>query len=691
MANHGHLEHYILAPILQQHVDFYNAVDITFIMPHMFKCAYSNRRRILGWKSLFLCSCLNLWLVSHANAFSAPPPKCAMPSRLNQKAKTHSEHAASQERYFRSQVVNESSNRVRIRIAAGRVLRASLLMFIAAFSLRAPVAIASTSKASTLPSALGTKQILAGSVLVSTFGGVFMSRIGLPQLAKEILAACVRSTAQLFLLGGFILQRLFGTTKPAIVWAWIVGVGLLAAQEASSRVEYTYDKLGRHMTISVLTSGLGILALSLAGNVFGDLQPWYQPRTLVPVAGMLFGNTLSATSLGASSLTREFAVSSAQVELRLSRGADSNEATMPIIKTSIYSALTPTVNSLAATGIIHMPGMMTGQVLSGQSPSQAAAYQVLILFLITSTACSTVQLLARFISHELINWKEDRLQTAGLVRVSSPSNGKERFSFREPVRSVRNMVASKWFQKPVVPEISKQVPVSTTMSVPSVTSIRPATSNASAIPVLKVDNVQVERANMKVSFDLKPGERLGITGSSGIGKTQILRTLAGLEHCKGGMELNGVSCHEEEWPQWRSQVSWVSQDRTILDGTPREFFDEIQGYYTQQIGSDTRNPQDIGAEWGLPASAFERPWSTLSGGEAQRASLAIALAFNPAVLLLDEITAGLDENTTMAVENTLASNGIPIVMVTHSQAQLERFCTHHMDLNEAAVMPILTD
>ena len=56
-----------------------------------------------------------------------------------------------------------------------------------------------------------------------------------------------------------MLQKLFGTTKPAIVWTWIVGVGLLAAQEASSRVEYTYDKLGRHMTISVLTSGLGIL------------------------------------------------------------------------------------------------------------------------------------------------------------------------------------------------------------------------------------------------------------------------------------------------------------------------------------------------------------------------------------------------------------------------------------------------
>lgn len=56
------------------------------------------------------------------------------------------------------------------------------------------------------------------------------------------------------------------------------------------------------------------------------------------------------------------------------------------------------------------------------------------------------------------------------------------------------------------------------------------------------------------------------------------------------------------------------------------------------------------------------------------------------MLLLDEITAGLDEDTEKAVENTLSSSDIPIVMVTHSRAQLNRFCTHHMDLNGAVVI-----
>lgn len=566
-----------------------------------------------------------------------------------------------------------------------QILYRAAMLLVGSFAVCTSSAFAASAlqSSSTLPVHLGSKQLLVGSALVSTFGGVFMSRMGLATLAREIMSACVRSTAQLFLLGGFILQRLFGTTKPAIVWTWILGVGLLAAQEALSRVEYTYSNLRGQMTVSVLTSGIGILTLSLAGQVFGNIHPWYQPRTLIPVAGMLFGNTLSATSLGASSLTRGFATSSSQVELRLARGADSQEATMPIIKSSLYSALTPTVNSLAATGIIHMPGMMTGQVLAGQSPSQAAAYQVLILFLITSTACSTVLLLARFVSHELINWKDDRLQTSELVRVNSVK-GKESFLFRTPMKSTKSIITS-WFQGPSTEtetETSQEPSPKTSLFVSSVVPIKsPVDTPSQASTIFNVKNVTVERANVQVSFNLSSGDRLGITGPSGQGKTQILRTLAGLERCTGKMKLNGVSCRDERWPEWRRRVCWVSQDRTTLDGTPREFYTEVEMYHTQQQASSTRlKPEDIASSWGLPASAFDRPWSTLSGGEAQRASLAIALAFEPQVLLLDEITAGLDEDTELAVESTLSSTGVPIVMVTHSRAQLDRFCTHHMDL-----------
>lgn len=326
--------------------------------------------------------------------------------------------------------------------------------------------------------------------------------------------------------------------------------------------------------------------------------------------------------------------------------------------------------------------MMTGQVLAGQSPSQAAAYQVLILFLIASTACSTVQMLSHFVSHELMNMKEVRLQTAGLVRVT---NGKVSFSLKAPVESLRN-IASTWLQPPPSTEkkLRDRIPTSTVLA-PSVVPLNSIASSDkdTTYPVLRVDELMVERANMEISFNVSTKDRICITGTTGIGKSQLMRTIAGLEHVEGEMELNGVSSRELKWPQWRSRVCWVSQDRTTREGTPRELYEEIHSFRSQRQKHIGQYPEDIAEEWGLDASVFDRSWSTLSGGEAQRASLAVALAFEPEVLLLDEITAGLDEETTLAVEKTLLSNRIPIVMVTHSPAQLQRFCTHHMDLNKA--------
>ena len=152
---------------------------------------------------------------------------------------------------------------------------------------------------------------------------------------------------------------------------------------------------GSFFKISILSGAILVLGLSLSYSVFGSINPWFQPRTVIPVAGMLFGNTLSAEALGALGITKQFATCQDQVELCLARGATLHEATLPLVRDAITTALTPTINGLAITGIVHIPGMMTGQILAGQSPSQAAACKIMINFLIAATACTTVQFLVR--------------------------------------------------------------------------------------------------------------------------------------------------------------------------------------------------------------------------------------------------------------------------------------------------------
>uniref|UniRef100_A0A7S2YKE3 ABC transporter domain-containing protein n=1 Tax=Entomoneis paludosa TaxID=265537 RepID=A0A7S2YKE3_9STRA len=563
-------------------------------------------------------------------------------------------------------------------------------------------------------------------------------------LGFAMVRACGRCAAQLYLSGALLLTPLLAPSTPVwVVGAWLLLTGAIASREAAARVEYTYPQMTRHLFVALNGSLALVLMASLGLDIVSPVVPWYNPRTWIPIAGMLMGNAVTATALAAGTLTRELATKRAPLELQLARGATWKEALSPVILTVYSTALTPTINALCVTGVVHIPGLMTGQLLASRvmTPLQAAMYQILIFLLIAATVATSVQTLTQLALRSMVDPKVDRLR---LVDESTgetllqPKSSSEKKSLLSIVSSLSKLAIRRKASKRKNPnpndvnnnqsatleELEKgllngvpiggarassvttrgakqrkdnSIPKNESLTMPALVRYRnlgedesPSSDSAPEL-VLSVENMKVDRTAVSISIDINFNDVIGIQGPSGIGKSQLLRTLAGLECLdRSSVSLYGQSAHKMAMADWRQKVAFVPQQQgSALEGTPLEFFDRAMSFNSQQpvtlVGKEAhRNAfMDFGtllSQWNLSVDIVDQPWSTLSGGEAQRVSLAIAIVLQPAVLLLDECTSALDEETTLLVEDTLKSLQIPLVMVSHDKQQIQRLCNQVIDL-----------
>jgi putative ABC transport system permease protein len=182
-------------------------------------------------------------------------------------------------------------------------------------------------------------------------------RLGL----KTSLWAVSRMVMQLVLVG-YVLTYIFESDN-----AWIV-VGVLAVMLFSSswialrtlserRMELLFKAL-----MAILVGGVSVLLLISQGVLM--LDPWYLPQYLIPLAGMIFANAMNCVSLAGERLSAEIEGGMAYSEAR---------------NTAMRAALIPITNSLFAVGLVSLPGMMTGQILSGVSPLIAVRYQIMVM------------------------------------------------------------------------------------------------------------------------------------------------------------------------------------------------------------------------------------------------------------------------------------------------------------------------
>jgi len=208
---------------------------------------------------------------------------------------------------------------------------------------------------------------------------------------KEIIISSVRMTLQL-VLTGYVLVYVFKNPSPFIT------IGIIILMEAFS-IYTIYKKfrgklsksLKRVIAISTSVGTLSCLIYFLF--IVVRISPWYTPQYFVPIAGMFIGNSMTGISLGVKSLIEGMSTQKSLIEEALILGATPKNASKTIINSTFDAAIMPTVNSMLGMGIVFLPGMMTGQILSGTSPTTAIAYQIAIMFGIFGTVALSVIIL----------------------------------------------------------------------------------------------------------------------------------------------------------------------------------------------------------------------------------------------------------------------------------------------------------
>ncbi|PLY02690.1 MAG: iron export ABC transporter permease subunit FetB [Desulfuromonas sp.] len=203
---------------------------------------------------------------------------------------------------------------------------------------------------------------------------------------KEMLVASVRMFVQLLAVG-YVLKVIFAIDQAWAVMLILVLMLVIAVQMTVARVQQRMPGIYR-IVASALFLGCGCTTFIFCGLIIG-LSPWYDPRYLIPLAGMIIGNSMTGSSLAAERLTAEINDRREEIETALSLGVSSLRAARPAVHSAFRAALIPTVNAMAAMGIVFLPGMMTGQILSGTEPLLAVRYQIAIMCVITISVALT--------------------------------------------------------------------------------------------------------------------------------------------------------------------------------------------------------------------------------------------------------------------------------------------------------------
>jgi len=214
-------------------------------------------------------------------------------------------------------------------------------------------------------------------------------RLGLEQ---GFLVGALRAVVQLVAVG-YVLVYLFASPR---WWSVLLALAvmLVSATFTATRRRKGVPKRGGEQrrlftiggTAMLVSSGL---TLAFVTQVVLHVTPWYEPRYLIPLFGMIIGNAMNGAALAAERLASEMESRRGEIEAYLALGATPSRAAAEPVRRALVASLLPSVNGLMVVGLVQLPGMMTGQILAGQSPLLAVRYQIVVAFMLAGAVAMT--------------------------------------------------------------------------------------------------------------------------------------------------------------------------------------------------------------------------------------------------------------------------------------------------------------
>ena len=225
---------------------------------------------------------------------------------------------------------------------------------------------------------------------------------------KLLFLATFRMSLQLVLVG-YILIYLFDTQNPYFT---VIIIIIMQAFSIYTILKRFKDKLSNALikVIVIAFPGATLSVLFYFLFLIVQITPWYNPQYFIPLAGMIVGNSMTGVILGLSQMIQALHQQREHIEEALILGADVSQAMKPVIDQSFSNAIIPTLNTMLGMGIVFLPGMMTGQILSGVSPLTAISYQIAIMLGILTTVSLSVLLILYFGSKTYFNSQSQLIQ-----------------------------------------------------------------------------------------------------------------------------------------------------------------------------------------------------------------------------------------------------------------------------------------